>query len=390
MNLLPAILFGGPPHAGKSVLFYNLAKALRERGIPHHAIRACPDGEGNWFHELDQDKVRLIRVKGEWTSDFVKRICLDLERRHLPMLVDIGGRPTERETCLFRNCTHSLLLLRTDQEDNAAFWRHLVKVNGLLPLAELYSAQSGISTIDADKPVIKGTLAGLERGSLVQGPLFDALVERIVLLFTSYTPEELEKTKLDMAPVELVANLDTFLQTWAPHTRRWEPEMIPRLLSELPVDTPLAVYGPGPNWLYGALAAHAGQQPFYQFDPRIGWLAPPPLQVSTNTTPELQVELHAYEQVTVLSMRILSDHLDYLQANHLPVPPVSTERGLILDGRIPHWLVTALVRLYKEAGAAWVACRQIQLEGAVVVTSRAAGVVPGDIISLPVSWDNPT
>ena len=145
MNLLPALLFGGPPHAGKSVLFYNLAKALRERGIPHHAIRACPDGEGNWFHELDQDKVRLIRVKGGWTSDFVKRICLDIERRHLPLLVDIGGRPTQRETCLFRNCTHSLLLLRADQEDSADLWRHLVRVNGLLPLAELYSARGGMS-----------------------------------------------------------------------------------------------------------------------------------------------------------------------------------------------------------------------------------------------------
>ena len=385
MNLLPAILFGGPPHAGKSVLFYNLAKALRERGIPHYAIRACPDGEGNWFYELDQDKVRLIRVKGEWTSDFVKRMCLDLARRHLPLLVDIGGRPTERERCLFRNCTHTLLLLRADQEDNADSWRHLVKVNGLLPLAELYSARSGISTIDSDGPVIKGTFAGLERGSLVHGRLFDALVERIVLLFTSYTPEELEKTKLDMAPVELVANLDTFLHAWAPQTKRWKREMIPRLLAELPANTPLAVYGPGPNWLYGALVAHAGQQPFYQFDPRIGWIAPPPLQIGTNTTPEVQVELHMFEQVTVLSMRIVSDHLDHLQADHLLFPPVSIERGLILDGRFPHWLLTAIVRLYKNAGVAWIACRQIQLEGAVVVTSRTAGIVPGDLVSLPVS-----
>jgi len=105
--------------------------------------------------------------------------------------------------------------------------------------------------------VIKGTLVGLERGSLVQGPLFEALVERIVLLFTSYSPEELEQTKLDMAPTELVVNLETFVQAWAPHTRRWEPAMIPRLLAELPAETPLAVYGPGPNWLYGALVAHA-------------------------------------------------------------------------------------------------------------------------------------
>ena len=385
MNLLPAILFGGPPHAGKSVLFYSLAKTLRERGIPHYAIRACPDGEGNWFHELDQDKVRLIRVKGAWSADFVKRICLDIERRHLPLLVDIGGRPTERETCLFRNCTHSVLLLRTDQEDTADFWRRLVKVNGLLPLAELYSQLSGASRIDTDGAVIRGTLVRLERGSLVHGPLFDALVERIELLFTSYTPEDLEKTKLAMAPVELVANLDTFLHAWAPQSRRWEREMIPRLLAELPADTPLAVYGPGPNWLYGALVAHAGEQSFYQFDPRIGWIAPPPLQISTNTTPEVHVELHTYEQVTVLTTRIVSDHLDYLQADHLPFPPVPTERGLILDGRFPHWLQTALVRLYKDAGVAWIACRQIQLEGAVVVASRTRTPVPGDLISLPVS-----
>src|SRR5258708_15852891 len=147
MNLLPAILFGGPPDGGKSVVFYNLAKVLRERGIPHYAIRACPDGEGNWFYELDQDKVRLIRVKGEWTSDFVKRMCLDLERRHLPLLVDIGGRPPERETGLFRNCTHPLLLLRAAQEDNADPRRPPVKAQGPLPPAALYSARRGVSPL---------------------------------------------------------------------------------------------------------------------------------------------------------------------------------------------------------------------------------------------------
>lgn len=385
MNLLPAILFGGPPHAGKSILFYHLAKALRERGIPHHAIRACPDGEGNWFHELDQDKVRLLRVKGEWTDDFVKRICLDLERRHLPMLVDLGGRPTEREICLFRTCTHSLLLLRPDQEDNANTWRQLVKRHGLLPLAELSSQQDGPSYLDTDAPVITGTLAGLERGSPVQGPLFDALVERIALLFSSYSLEELEQTKLDMAPVELVANLDVFLQRWSPRERRWEREMIPRLLAELPAETPLAVYGPGPNWVYESLAAHAGHQPFYQFDPRIGWVAPPPLLLNTSTMPEVQVEPRLSEQSTVLSIRIVSDHLDYLQADHLPFPPIPTECGLILDGRLPLWLATALVRLYQQTDVPWIACRQIQLEGAVVVSSRAASPVPGDLVTFPIA-----
>jgi len=92
-----------------------------------------------------------------------------------------------------------------------------------------------------------------------------------------------------------------------------------------------------------------------------------------------------YEQVTVLSMRIVSDHLDYLQADHLPFPPVSIERGLILDGRFPHWLLTAVVRLYKNAGVAWIACHQPQLDGAVVVASRSPNHVPGDLLPLPIS-----
>ncbi len=42
INLLPAVLIGGPSHAGKSVLFYNLTRALRKRQIPHHALRVYP------------------------------------------------------------------------------------------------------------------------------------------------------------------------------------------------------------------------------------------------------------------------------------------------------------------------------------------------------------
>ncbi len=383
VNLLPAILFGGPPHAGKSVLFYSLAKTLREHGIPHHAIRACPDGEGNWFHELDQDKVRLIRVKGKWTDDFVRQVSLDVEHRHFPLLVDMGGRPTMLQTTLFNHCTHSLLLLRSDDQVSANVWRQMVKERGLLPLAELSSDLYGMSTVISEKPVIKGTLTGLERGSKAHGPLFDLLVERIELLFSSYSLDELEKTKLALAPAELVINLDMFLHAWKPNSNMWERDIIPRLLAELPSDTPLAVYGPGPNWLYGALAAHCGQQTFYQFDPRIGWVAPPPLRICPETMPDVLTLQYPYENATVLTTRIISNHLDYLQADLLPFPPVPTERGLILDGRIPHWLLTALVRAYREVGIPWVACRQIQLEGAVIVTSYTKTYEPGDLIPLP-------
>src|SRR6266849_6431229 len=99
-NPLPAILIGGPPHAGKSVLTYSLTQALRKRNIDHYVIRACPDGEGDWSQEIDQDAVRVIRVKGTWMPSFVERVCRDLERRHFPLLVDMGGRPEAWQTCI--------------------------------------------------------------------------------------------------------------------------------------------------------------------------------------------------------------------------------------------------------------------------------------------------
>ena len=63
VHAFPAVLIGGPPCAGKSVLFYQITQALRECHVPHHAIRACPDGEGNWYHEGDPDMVSTIHAE---------------------------------------------------------------------------------------------------------------------------------------------------------------------------------------------------------------------------------------------------------------------------------------------------------------------------------------
>jgi CRISPR-associated protein Csx3 len=382
-NPLPAILIGGPPHAGKSVLTYSLTQALRKRHIEHYVIRACPDGEGDWSQEIDRASVRLIRVKGQWRPEFVRSVCYALERRHFPLLVDMGGRPEEWQTGIISNCTHSLLLLRSDDETSSRFWQKLVQENGLLPLARLHSLLYGTSTITSSAPVIEGTLTGLDRQSLAQGPLFDLLVERIEVLFTSYSSEELRQGYLNTAPADLV-NLDTLLQIYAPRSERWEPQMLPKLLAELPANTPLAVYGRGTNWLYAALVEHGGSQPFYQFDPRLGWVTPPQLRPGTPTIQEVSVDLRHYAAATVLSARLARNYLDYSEADQLVFPPLSPERGVILSGKLPLWLLTALVHLYNTVvGVAWIACYSPQLQSSVVVTSRVATHAPGDLIPFP-------
>jgi len=392
VNLLPAVLVGGPPHAGKSVLFYSLTKTLHERGIAHHAIRACPDGEGNWFQEIyeaiGKNEIRHIYfTEKQWTDAFVNGICSDLERRHLPFLVDMGGRPQDEQRRIFLHCTHSILLSKPEEEENAHLWRRLIAESGLSQLAVLRSELDGTPALVSGSPIIQGTITGLQRGSLASGPVFDALVERIAALFSTYGPGELEQTKLTMAPAQPV-NLDPLLHSFDPQAREWKREMLPRLARELPTDQSLAVYGKGPGWLYGTLAAQVGQQPFYQFDPRIGWLSPPTLQVSTQAPPAgitHKPRKHEPDDAMILTVHIANDYLDYLQADNLPFPPIALEGGLIIDGKIPHWLLTALVRLYQNAGAAWIACHQPQLHGAVVVMSRVAAHAIGDLVPVSVS-----
>ncbi len=379
---LPAILIGGPPHTGKSVLTYSLSQALRKRSIEHYVIRASPDGEGDWSQEIDYDAVRELRVKGQWKPEFVHMICYALEHRRVPFLVDMGGRPTEWQMSIFHHCTHSLLLLRPDDEISTHFWLQLVKDHRLLPLAHIHSVLHGVSTVISQFPVVEGTLSGLNRHTQAHGPLFDLLVERIHTLFASHSAQELRQEYFSKAPGELI-DLDILLRRFAPSLERWEPEMLQRLLAVLPSHTPLAIYGRGTNWLYGALADSAFPEPFYQFDPRLGWVAPPQLTIGS-AAQLVSITLWEDRSVTVLSTRLVDDYLDYTAADQMAFPALSTEKGVILTGKMPHWLLTALVHFYNTVvGVPWVACYSPQLESAVVVVSHVTTYAPGELVSLP-------
>ena len=393
VQLLPAVLIGGPPHAGKSVLLYNLTHALYERGIRHHAIRACPDGEGNWFQEGHAETVSLIRVhnKSTWSDAFRQRIRADVEHRRLPFLVDMGGHPGEADIPLFRLCTHALLLLRADKPDSTQLWHQMTIEAQLCPLAQLYSQQIGTSTLTSLTPSLEGTLTGLERQAktLRENPVFDALVEHIASLFKSYSLEDVEQLALSEAPTKPVLNLPIALRAYTTTSIQWQPEMLSPFLHSLPKDTPLSVHGWGPNWLYAALAAHATQQPFYQFDPKLpfGWIQPLCVSLGEVKFSPIAIEKQMFPDMTILSLTFPSGRLEYIQPDPLLFPPVPAEKGLILDGPLPYWLLTALVRLYINSGIAWIGIHHVQQDNhktAIVVYSRIVTHAPGNLVTLSV------
>jgi CRISPR-associated protein Csx3 len=374
--LVSAVLIGGPPHMGKSVLSYTLHRALRRRGVPHYLYRACPDGEGDWFHEGREDVVRAIRVKGQWSQSYADKISRDLRERLLPLLVDVGGKPGPLDAPIFRACTHAIIL--TNTAEAAQEWRGLVSQHELRLVADLHSELRGQSILEAAEPVIRGTITGLERHLPVGGELIDLLVERLAALLSSCSEAELRALHLRRAPAGQVLELDRLCPVSATgEPGRWQPEDLPGLLAHLaglPAASTAALYGSAPNWVYGAVAAATWPAALAQFDVRLGWVTSPalrlsPTSASEGSTGELRWRLRTASDASVLDVQGNFSYLDYRHMGGF-LPAVPPDRGLICSGLLPLWLWTALARAYQDVP--WLAFYQPTLGQAIVVAARAS------------------
>lgn len=392
-NDFPAVIVGGPPHSGKSVLVYSLTRALRAARVPHYVLRACPDGEGDWANEADQALVQTIRVKGEFTADFTEKVAGYLQQRHLPLLVDVGGMPTAEQEAVFALATHAILLVAERAEapeayaKDVAHWQAMMARQGVPVIAQMKSVLAGEDQLVGTAPMVTGVLSGLERGQQASGPAFAALVARLRDLF-HYDEATLTARHLARAPVEITLDLPALARTFGAEDGYWRPSYLPRLWSYLPAGKPLAGYGRAPNWVYATVALVAQPAPVWLFDARLGWIEPPPLPVQDGPVedaarqPGWAVSLRETASATVLEMTTHSQYLDIDDANRLPLPAVPTAQGVVLSGKIPHWLLMAVVRRWGPR-VPWTAVYQPPLGGAVVIDSRQSGVVVGNVITLP-------
>lgn len=381
MQLFPALLIGGPPHSGKSVLAYNLTQTFRQLGLEHYLLRACPDGEGDWANEIDQSRVRLLRIKGVWDVNWVKNICRDITRRHLPLLVDVGGRPEPWQEPIFSHCTHAVLIAQSTQQ--LAQWREYAHRYGVTILAEIESSLIQPARLYETSPIFRAMLSGLERGATQRGPVFEALVKKLRPYF-SYARDEICHYHLNSAPVELALDLDQLAQMLKVPNRNkqfvWRPRNLPELLEQIPIGQPLALYGRGPNWLYAAVALAIQPSPFYQFDPRLGWIKPAKLEiVPTTPDPALSWEVRESSNHLEFRTRLNEAYLDYREAEGLRIPVAGSNEVLVLHGRLPLWLISALAIAYHRCSPV-LAIYQPKV-GNVVVASKSAEFSIGDILA---------
>lgn len=361
MNLFPAILIGGPPHSGKSVLVHSLSKQLRTRNIPHYALRAAPDGEGDWSNEADWPVVERIRRKGQWTSRWVDDVCNAIGHRHLPLLVDMGGRPTPQQEAIFDQCNYAILL--TPTAEDRAQWQARAQAHSLAVLADLHSDLDGQNVLTQPHRPLTGTLAGLRRGSLASGPAFAALVDQVAGIM-NFTEADLWQSHRASAPWNgdpCVLNFDELPKTGRDGhgTPQFTGADIQRILHAIPDGRPVCLYGRTPATM---IAAIAFRHPIlWQFDARLGWVAPPTLHLSTHAAAStgsspvaIQIE-HApapeRPKRIVLRVAILVPPIDLASARQIVLPQLPLDSEVVIDGILPYWLLGAIAHAYRACAS---------------------------------------
>lgn len=345
---LPAILFGGPPHSGKSVLIYSVSQALRRRGVPHYVLRACPDGEGDWANESDQTLVQTIRDKGDFTPNFMAEMVSYLQKRQMPLLVDVGGKPRPWQETIFTHCTHAVLLIRADAPHAPQEWTERLTRHNLPLIAQLTSQLQGENSVTSHDP-LTGLITQLERGQQAQGASFTALVNLLEQILTQPAQQASRQHQQQLAAAWHFVDVGNMPAELGRMDGRWQPADLPPLLRRLPADQPIALYGRAPVWVYTCAARHTHAAPFQQFDSRLGWIRPPTLTLGdlapAQAAPSFwQTRWDNWHGLPLLELQLASQLLDLETAHHLPLPPIPTDQPLIISGKLPLWFSTALAR----------------------------------------------
>jgi CRISPR-associated protein Csx3 len=195
----PAILIGGPPNSGKSVLSKALLNSLRmmcgDRQIYLH--RANWDGEGNWTHETkDQDLIQRLIAENERRIhersdasqllqpyfDYHSQATANLRTLVDLVLVDVGGKTQPEKIPLMQQCTHYLIISRDPTLVNP--WHDFCQPT-LKPIAVIHSIREPKFEVIQVEPWLEIIAGSWEQGHALTVP--DELLQAILVDFYSQT-----------------------------------------------------------------------------------------------------------------------------------------------------------------------------------------------------------
>jgi CRISPR-associated protein Csx3 len=172
----------GPANSGKSVFIRELRKALnRKLGEDfrkhYFTVRACPDGEGDWFGEIPAEEGKLYRVKKAFDDEFALMIVEDikkLKRSKRTIFVDCGGKIDRKNQIIFNESTHAILI--SSNESAAKEWVGALKASELALLVEVQSKEFVVSKKTGENSYEVGRLFREEKSVNIPASLLASII----------------------------------------------------------------------------------------------------------------------------------------------------------------------------------------------------------------------
>lgn len=359
------IVFCGPPHSGKSVFIANLLEKMPTDSMT--IIRACPDGEGNWSNNENQDETSMVRKKGKFTNTYIEDACEAIDnQKNKIVLVDVGGVMSKENEEVFQHCD-SFIVLSSDEKKKAE-WLQFGTNFGLDCVACLDSSLVGHEEVYTKQPYLQGRMVGLERGqTLDDSRIINEIVSNILKKSKYFEQEDVQETN----PKEVFID-DTKLgfelgygkeiqnnEEMVVRQVRWKEDAIPKLYQCIPqkvkdTDT-VRLNGIRANFILSAICKACRKNDVKNislYDVRSNEYIPIkniPKQANLNECEGLDYHIVENQDNLFMNVDITKEKYSLEDYEKCVLPQIDENKSLYLSGRLPNWLLASITSSYQSS-----------------------------------------
>ncbi len=162
---------GGPAHSGKSVFIQALRKHLQKLNPDFYyqdfyIIRACPDGEGDWFGDIPEKQGKIYRYSGIFTDELANQLAQDISnvsKTKKTIIVDVGGKIDKKNNTIFSKCNCGIIV--SNDETKTQKWLGAFELCDLNLLAIINSKLEGETNVISINP-LKTDITNLHRDNV--------------------------------------------------------------------------------------------------------------------------------------------------------------------------------------------------------------------------------
>lgn len=356
------IVFCGPPHSGKSVFIANLIDQLPTDA--YTIIRACPDGEGTWSNNKNQNETSMVRKKGKFTKSFIEDSCQAIDNQtNKIVLVDVGGVMSKENEQVFKHCD-SFVVLSSDKEKKKE-WLEFGENLGLSCVGYLDSSLEGQEEIYSREPYFQGKIVGLERGELLEdSTVIKALVSDIIQKSkyaekTTTNDQIFEDTMIDDTKLgfELGYGKEIFTEDGiAIRKVRWQEKAIPQIYQEIQGKVKgvqsVKINGIRANFILSAICKECrmeGVKDIQTYDIRMKQYIPIkklPKKRGLKESEGLAYHLIENKENIFMDIELTKEQYSLADYQNCVLPQIREDKNLYLSGRMPLWLLASISSSY--------------------------------------------